>query len=277
MLAEANALVGGRRPARSDSADGLFVGVDLGTASLVLTVVDSAGRPLAVDCRMGRVVRDGLVLDFPGAVQMLAEMKRQVEADLGRELHRAASGYPPGVPAAEVRTVAHVLESAGLECVRLIDEPSAANLLLGIPEGVIVDVGGGTTGVALVRDGSVTRTADEATGGTHFTLVIAGGLDVTLDEAEALKLQPEEQPRLFPMVRPVMEKVGAIVARFLDGETVPIVHLVGGASAFLEMDEVLQDYLDIPVQRAAHPAWVTPIGLALAHAALVREPALTRN
>jgi ethanolamine utilization protein EutJ len=49
------------------------------------------------------VVRDGLVVDFIGAVDRLTKMKQRVEHRLGRELTHASSGYPPGVPRVEVR------------------------------------------------------------------------------------------------------------------------------------------------------------------------------
>ncbi|MGH2627974.1 MAG: ethanolamine utilization protein EutJ, partial [Anaerolineales bacterium] len=164
--------------------------------------------------------------------------------------------------------VAHVLAAAGLECIRLIDEPSAANLVLGVRDGALVDVGGGTTGVALVQHGEVVSTTDEATGGTHFSLVIAGALDIPFEQAEAAKVDPAEQPRLFLLVRPVMEKVAAIVSRHLGDRSVPAVHLVGGASAFHRMGEVIEETLGIPVRTAAQPLLVTPLGLALAHRAV---------
>jgi hypothetical protein len=49
-----------------------------------------------------------------------------LERRLGRELSSAASAYPPGVPQAEVRAIANVVEAAGLRCSGLVDEPSAA-------------------------------------------------------------------------------------------------------------------------------------------------------
>ena len=94
----------------------LHVGVDLGTAYLVLVVLDEAYRPLAGEYQFAQVVRDGLVVDFIGAVDRLREMKARVETRLGRELTHAASGFPPGVPQPEVRAVANVLEAADLRC-----------------------------------------------------------------------------------------------------------------------------------------------------------------
>ncbi len=241
----------------------LRVGVDLGTAYLVLVVLDEDGLPLAGEWQFAEVVRDGLVMDFIGAVDLLREMKARVERRIGRELTHAASGYPPGVPRAEVRATANVIESAGLECSGLIDEPSAANNVLRLHDGAIVDVGGGTTGVAVLQDWRVVHTADEATGGRHFSLVIAGSLKTSLEEAEELKLRPGEQTRLFPLVRPVMEKVGTITSRHVRGWPVPEITLVGGSSAFEGMAEVVSDVTGIPARIPSNPLFVTPLGIAL--------------
>jgi hypothetical protein len=127
----------------------------------------------------------------------------------------AASGYPLGVPRVEVQATGHVLEAAGMDCSNLIDEPSAANNVLGLQDGVIADVGGGTTGIALLREGKVVRTADEPTGGTHFSLVVAGALNISFEKAEALKITAGKQLQLLPVVRPVMEKMARTCCRRL--------------------------------------------------------------
>ena len=59
------------------------VGVDLGTAYTVLVVLDEAGQPVAGAYEFAQVVRDGLVVDFVGAVELLRRLKQQVEAQLG--------------------------------------------------------------------------------------------------------------------------------------------------------------------------------------------------
>ena len=241
----------------------LRVGVDLGTAYLVLVVTDESGAPVAGEWQFAQVVRDGLVLDFIGATDLLRSMKQRVEQRIGRELTHAASGYPPGVPMTEVRATAHVVEAAGMECSGLIDEPSAANNVLMLREGAIVDVGGGTTGIAVLDDNKVVYTADEPTGGLHFSLVIAGSLGIGLEEAEALKTTIDEQPRLLPLVRPVMEKVASITERHIHGKNVNQITMVGGSSAFLGMADVVQDYIGIPTRVVSHPVFVTPLGLAL--------------
>ncbi len=240
----------------------LRVGVDLGTAYLVLVVLDEDGAPIAGEWQYAEVVRDGLVVDFIRAGDLLRAMKGRVEKRLGRSLTAAVSGYPPGVPPVEARAKAHVLEAAGMDCAGMIDEPSAANNVLALHEGAIVDVGGGTTGIAVLQDGQVVYSADEPTGGTHFSLVIAGNQRISFEEAEALKITPSEQPRLLPLVRPVMEKVGSIILRHTRDRPVSSITLVGGCSAFLGMQEVVQDYTGIPTHVPANPAFVTPLGLA---------------
>lgn len=240
----------------------LRVGVDLGTAYLVLVVLDELNRPVVGEWQFAQVVRDGLVVDYIGATDLLRDMKKRVERRLGRELTHAVSGYPPGVAKVEVRATANVVQAAGMECPQLIDEPSAANQILCLQNGVIVDVGGGTTGVAIIREGEVIYTADEPTGGTHFSLVIAGSLGISFEEAELLKINPEEQARLYPLIRPVMEKVGSIVLRHIQNFPVDQITMVGGASAFPGMAEVIQEYTGVPTRVSPRPAYVTPLGLA---------------
>lgn len=252
---------GGLR-ARSENGI-LHVGVDLGTAYLVMVVLDGQYTPLAGRYRFAQVVRDGLVVDYIGAVDLLKEMKQEIEQDLGFEVKHAASGFPPGVPLVEVRAVSNVVEAAGMICTGMIDEPSAANYLLKIRDGAILDVGGGTTGIAVLQEGQVVYTADEPTGGTHFSLVIAGNLGVSFEEAEELKKDPRQQSRLFPVVRPVMEKVGSIAARHLAEHPVGSITLVGGSCTFPGMAKVIEEFTNIPTSVPERPMFITPIGIAV--------------
>ncbi len=247
----------------SISPSSVHVGVDLGTAYTVLLVLDEQYQPIAGEYQFAQVTRDGLVVDFIGAVDLLKEMKARIEKKIGFVLSSAASGYPPGVPQAEVRATANVLFGAGLDCTGLIDEPTAANNVLQIRDGAIVDVGGGTTGIAIFRNGEVVYTADEPSGGTHFSLVIAGATGITFEEAEALKKDPKEQARLFPIVRPVMEKVASIITRHIEGHPVHRLYLVGGTCAYPGMDKVIEEYTGIETVLPGNPLFVTPLGIAM--------------
>ena len=240
----------------------LKVGVDLGTAYTVLLALDEHDRPLAGGYEFADVVRDGVVVDFAGAVAVLRRLKADVERRLGVTISAAHGAYPPGVPLTEVRAVQHVLEAAGMDCTGLVDEPSAANAVLAIVDGVIVDVGGGTTGVAVVRDGQVVHTADEATGGTHFTLVVAGAHRISVAEAEQLKVDPDAQRALLPVVRPVMQKVASIILAATQGFPVSHVYLVGGSVAFPGFADVVAEATGLEVTVPVSPLFVTPLGIA---------------
>lgn len=239
------------------------VGVDLGTAFTVVAVLDEDQQPLAGVYQFAQVVRDGLVVDFQGAISLLKHLKAQVEARLGFALTSAATTYPPGVPPAEVRATRHVVEAAGFVCEHWVDEPTAANAILQVEAGAVVDVGGGTTGIAILQEGQVVYVADEPTGGSHFSLVIAGALDLTFEAAELYKRDPAHHAQLFPLVRPVMEKVATIIERHLAGYPVETIHLVGGTACFSGIDAVIEEMTGIKTVIPPAPMLVTPFGVAM--------------
>jgi ethanolamine utilization protein EutJ len=240
----------------------LKVGVDLGTAYTVVAALDGDDRPLAAAYEFADVVRDGVVTDYLGAVDLVRRLKADVEARLGVRIPAAHGAFPPGVAASEVRAVQHVIEAADMDCSGLVDEPTAANAVLHLQDGVVVDIGGGTTGIAVVSGGEVVHTADEPTGGTHFTLVIAGALGVGFDEAEALKKDPAQQSRLFPLVRPVMEKVATIITASVRGWPAPRVYLVGGTASFPGFATVVSAASGLDAVVPVAPLFVTPLGIA---------------
>ena len=77
-----------------------------------------------------------------------------------------------------------------------MDEPTAASAVLKITDGAVVDVGGGTTGISILKDGKVIYTDDEATGGSHMTMTVAGHYRIPYEEAEVLKTQPEKEAEI---------------------------------------------------------------------------------
>ena len=241
----------------------VHVGVDLGTAYTVLIVLDEDYQPLAGRYQFAQIVRDGLVVDFIGAIRLLSQMKAEVEEQLGFTLEQAATSYPPGVAMAEVKATRNVLIGAGLECSTFLDEPTAANRLLQVENGAVVDIGGGTTGVAIIENGEVVYTADEATGGTQFSLVIAGSMGISFEEAETFKKNRGNQSRVLAMVRPVMQKVGTIIARHIEPYEVERIYLVGGTSGMLGIREEVEAITGIETIVPSKPLFVTPIGIAM--------------
>jgi len=249
------------RSPRTDP-DQVKVGLDLGTAYTVLIVTDESGRPLVGASQFADVVRDGIVWDFAGAQRVVRELKADVERRAGRELTHAAVTIPPAVSVSDHRAHRYVLESVGIECTAVVDEPTAANAVLGIRDGAVVDIGGGTTGIAILRDGNVIATGDEPTGGKHLTLVLAGALGISIEEAEERKQDPANHADFLPIVRPTLEKIGSIVAGQIAGHDVRRIYLVGGTAAFSGIAPVIADYTSVPTEVPAHPLFVTPLGVA---------------
>lgn len=246
------------------------VGVDLGTAFSVILVTDADGTPLVGASTFADVVRDGVVWDFAGAIDVIRGLRAGVERRCGRQLTSAAVTIPPGVGEGDHRAHRYVLEGAGIDCTAVVDEPTAANAVLGLDHGAVVDIGGGTTGVAVLADGRVVHTFDEPSGGTHMSLVIAGALKMGFDEAELLKRRPDEQRRLLPLVAPVLEKVATIVRDGIAGRDVDELVLVGGTCAFPGIDEIMTRVTGVPARVAPHPMYVTPLGVA-SHATTIQS------
>lgn len=240
----------------------LYTGVDLGTAYIVLAVIDEEGTPVAGAYEYAEAVRDGVVVDFFGACQIVKKLKASLEEKLESELELAAVAYPPGVNQSEVKSIKYVAESAGFEVIGFIDEPTAANQVLKVEDGAVVDVGGGTTGVAIFKEGEAVYTADEATGGTQITLVIAGALHKKFAEAESIKKEKEKQSELLPLIKPVMEKIATIIGRHIDGQEIDSVILVGGTCCNPYIDKIIGDELNIRVEKPKNPFFVTPLGIA---------------
>ena len=112
-----------------------YTGVDLGTACVVLAVLDENRRPVAGTTGCADVVRDGMVMDCIGHPSQLRENEGELEEELGTELIYAAAAIPPGTDALDGGAIKNVVQGAGFEITALLDEPTAANQILKIQNG----------------------------------------------------------------------------------------------------------------------------------------------
>lgn len=240
-----------------------YTGVDLGTACVVIAVLDENKRPVAGAYRYADVVRDGMVVDYIGAVQIVRELKEQIEKDLDTELIYAAGAIPPGTDLLDSGAVKNVIQGAGFECTNLLDESTAANQVLRMKNGAVVDIGGGTTGISVLKDGKVVYIADEPTGGTHFSLVIAGAYGKTFDEAELFKRDEKNHSELKPVIQPVIDKVSSIISSHVADHDVEEISLVGGTCCFTGIEEMISKKTGIFTHKPKNPMFVTPLGIAL--------------
>lgn len=240
------------------SAEELYAGIDLGTSTIQVTLVDAEGDPRAVCLAEEDAVRDGIVLDYRRAVEALNELVGELGVEAGEV--PAAVGYPPGTDARAQRNAA---KDVGFTVIDEVPEPEAAQEVLGLGDGLIVDIGGGTTGITRIRNGERTRSTDVATGGHHVTLVLSGSRDLEYDQAEKIK-ENEPFSAYRGDVMPVLEKMVSIVQENLNSLPVdaPVV-LVGGTTLPDGFEEPFADELDQPVWKPEDPLMVTPMGIAL--------------
>ncbi|MGH2343613.1 MAG: cell division FtsA domain-containing protein [Chloroflexota bacterium] len=205
-----------------------------------------------------------------------------------------------------------------LELLAVVAEPYAVASCLTAPSagdagGIFIDVGGGTTDVALVRNGGIEATQSFALGGRTFTRRLAAEQDLEMDEAEALKLRysrgelpagaaAEVKQALDRDITTWMDGVQLILEELAgEGQLPPFVHLCGGAGALPDILERLQAFpwterlpcpkppriaLILPADvdsvqddsgELVDQQDVTPMGLALQALALQRQSSLVNQ
>ncbi len=107
--------------------------------------------------------------------------------------HLRISVFNAYAPLVHLGALESVVEQLGLELIKVVAEPyavarSISGEQVGQSGALFIDVGGGTTDVALVRSGSVEGTRMFALGGRAFTKSLADRLDVGFEAAEAVKI-----------------------------------------------------------------------------------------
>lgn len=117
-----------------------------------------------------------------GIIDPLGKKGKRLEA----KVHIITGAITP------VQNLIRCCEEAGVRVADIVLEPVAsAEAVLSKEEKdmgtLMIDLGGGTTDIALFRDGALRHTASLAIGGNHITNDIATGLDLTIDEAEKVK------------------------------------------------------------------------------------------
>ena len=128
------------------------------------------------DIRVVRPLRNGVIADFDACEQMMRGLIGMV--DTGRRLFspslKMVIGVPSGSTEVELRAVRDSAEHAGGREVYMLFEPMAAAIGIGIdvlaPEGnMIVDIGGGTTEIAVISLGCLVSNNSVKVAGDDFT------------------------------------------------------------------------------------------------------------
>jgi len=178
------------------------IAIDLGTANTIIiyndkVVVDepsivsierSTGQIIAVGKRAQmmhgktheniktiRPLRDGVIADFQAAEYMIREMIKMIgiRQSLFPPALKMVICIPSGITEVEERAVKDSAEQAGAREVRLIHEPMAAAIGIGIdvlePTGnMIIDIGGGTSEIAVIALGGIVNNKSIRIAGDDF-------------------------------------------------------------------------------------------------------------
>jgi cell division protein FtsA len=162
------------------------------------------------------------------------------------------NAFAPLVHLGALESVASQLD---LELLEIVAEPYAVARILGSDQvrqtgALFIDVGGGTTDVALVRQGGIEGTRMFALGGRAFTKSIADRLDLPFPRAEQLKvdyargLDVEQREQVAEIVRDDAAVWAAGVELVLEelaaGDLLPgRLYLCGGGSRLPEIRSTL--------------------------------------
>lgn len=131
--------------------------------------------------------------------------------------------YTAFAPMVHIGALERVAEDLALELVAVAAEPFAVSRsVLGTDSNssftaILVDVGGGTTDIAVVNDGGVEGTKMFGIGGRSFTQTIMTELDLSYEEAEKLKLNIGHENVKASVKEKLEDAVGKTLEVWMDG------------------------------------------------------------
>lgn len=164
------------------------------------------------------------------------------------------------------------------ELLAIMAEPYAVGRLLGGTElqgysGIFIDVGGGTTDLALVQNGSVIGTKMFTLGGRAFTKRLSQELNISYEEAEEVKMAFANQ-QLEHQSHKIVSKAlqtdadvwlsGVLLTlqEFIEIDSLPpTLYLCGGGSLLPLLKESLESgdwYKSLPFPRRPQVKWLRP-------------------
>ncbi|MEU7482853.1 rod shape-determining protein [Streptomyces sp. NPDC042319] len=211
----------------STSSGGTYdIGIDLGTANTLVyargkgvvldepsvVAVNAAGDVIAVGAEAKRTIgrtpsgitamrplQEGVIADFDAAERMLRGLLKKALPGRRFSRPRVVICVPSGITGVERRAVIDSGKRAGAREVQLIEEPMAAAIGAGLPVAepvgcMVVDIGGGTTEVAVVSMGGLVTAHSVRVGGDAMDAAILAyvkkkhALDIGERTAEDIKI-----------------------------------------------------------------------------------------
>jgi molecular chaperone DnaK len=211
------------------------------------------------------------------SAMILAKLKRDAEAHLGEKITQAVITVPAYFEDAQKRATRDAGTVAGLEVLRIINEPTAAALAYGLDKAdkeqtvMVYDLGGGTFDVSILEIGEgvfevKATSGNNLLGGDDFDLRVADWLADGFREDTAIDLRKD--PRAMQRLREAAEKAKVelssqsntdISLPFITADAEGPKHLDASLSR-AKFEELIDDLLEKtvgPVKQAMSDAGVT--------------------
>ena len=269
--------------------------IDLGTANTlvyvkgkgivlnepsVVAINKDTGRPRAVGNEAKKMIgrtpgnivairpmKDGVIADFEVTEAMLRYFIQKVHKRHRLAWPRVAVGVPSGITAVERRAVVESTMQAGATEVYIIEEPMAAAIGAGLPvqepQGcMIVDIGGGTTEVAVISLGGmvfarsvrVAGDAMDAAVAQHikrtYNMMVgertAEGIKIAIGSAYALKEELQMQVKGRDQVKGLPRTIDITSEKIREALREPVAAIVEAVRVTLERTppELSSDIMD---------------------------------
>jgi len=202
-----------------------------------------------------RPLKDGVIADFDASEQMLRYFIQQVHRRRYFAKPRLVVCVPSGITTVEQRAVKEAGYLAGARQVFIVEEPMAAAIGAGLPVheptgNMIVDVGGGTTEVAVISLGGLVTTLSVRTAGDALDQAIvnhmkkqhslmlgdrtAEEVKMTLGSAFPVADEPEAEVRGRDMVSGLPRSVRMSSAEIRQALEEPVHAIVDAVRATLD-------------------------------------------
>lgn len=185
------------------------------------------------------------------------------------------NAFSPLVHFGALQTIAAELD---YELLAITSEPYAIARSIPSEDGgnmstIFIDIGGGTTDIAVVVDGSLQGTKMFSLGGRSFTKRLSQELNISFDEAEEIKIaysQEQLEQQSSKIVREAMQSDSEVwlagvlltLSEFTNIETFPSrILLSGGGSKLPEIKEALESrdwYKKLPFARKPETRFMKP-------------------
>ncbi|WP_416048072.1 Fe-S protein assembly chaperone HscA [Cupriavidus basilensis] len=264
-------------------------GTQIGYRAQEEAVHDPKNTIVSVKRFMGRGLRDVAhiehspydFVDAPGMVQIktvagvkspvevsaeiLATLRQRAEDSLGDELVGAVITVPAYFDDAQRQATKDAAQLAGLEVLRLLNEPTAAAIAYGLDnasEGIyaVYDLGGGTFDISILKLSRgvfevLATGGDSALGGDDFDQRLMCWI---VEQAGLQPLSAEDMRLLMVRSRAAKEALSSADSTVIDAvlNSGEIVHLTLPASTFVELTAPLVQKTLSPVRKALRDAGV---------------------